>query len=217
MPNESDSQEKPALHPIDLGELLAKLRLGIGQTAELCGVSIRQLSYWTDKGIIKPVDEDRSRSYDYTAVERVSLIKQALDQGYSLDGAVAEADAVLQQRDEERRQIEEMSESNLEQLILDKADNLQQLAERIKRQVRTYRISGDLGRAAASLSGVDRLITFFEGNPYTINTARQIALRLGGEVSEIERELQLLEDKRFIQRIPYPGADVYRYIPQRRR
>jgi len=217
MPREPETREKPTLHPIDVGELLAKLRLGIGQTAELCGVSIRQLSYWTDKGIIKPVDEDRSRSYDYAAIEKVSLIKQALDEGYSLDGAVVEADAVLQKREEERRQIEEMGESNLERLILDKADSLQQLAERIRRQVRTYRISGDLGRAAASLGGVDRLITFFEANPYTINTARQIALRLGGEVSEIERELQLLEDKRFIQRIPYPGADVYRYIPQRRR
>jgi len=217
MSKEPNAQDKPALHPIDIGELLAKLRLGIGQTAELCGISIRQLSYWTDKGIIKPMDEDRSRSYDYAAVETISLIKQALDQGYSLDGAVAEADAILQQRDEERRQIEEMSESNLEQLIIEKAENLQQLGERIRRQVRTYRISGDLGRAAASLSGVDRLITFFEGNPYTINTARQIALRLGGEAGEIERELQLLEDKQFIQRIPYPGADVYRYIPQRRR
>lgn len=217
MSKEPNAQDKPALHPIDIGELLAKLRLGIGQTAELCGISIRQLSYWTDKGIIKPIDEDRSRSYDYAAVETISLIKQALDQGYSLDGAVAEADAILQQRDEERRQIEEMSESNLEQLIIEKAENLQQLGERIRRQVRTYRISGDLGRAAASLSGVDRLITFFEGNPYTINTARQIALRLGGEAGEIERELQLLEDKQFIQRIPYPGADVYRYIPQRRR
>jgi DNA-binding transcriptional MerR regulator len=217
MPNEQDAQEQPALHPIDAGELLAKIRLGIGQTAELCGVSIRQLSYWTDKGIVKPVDEDRSRSYDYAAIERVSLIKQALDQGYSLDGAVTEAENILQKRDEETRQIQEMSESSLERLIVEKADQLQQLAERIRRQVRTYRVSGDLAHAAASLSGVDRLIGFFEANPYTINTARQIALRLGSEVGAIERELQLLEDKRFIQRISYPGADVFRYIPQRRR
>lgn len=217
MPDNSNTHDKPALHPIDIGELLARLRLGIGQTAELCGVSIRQLSYWTDKGIIKAVDENRSRSYDYQSIERVSLIKQALDQGYSLDGAVAEADAVLQKRDDEQRKIEEMSESDLERMVVEKADQLQQLAERIKREVRTYRISGDLGRAAASLSGVDRLITFFESNPYTINTARQIALRLGREVSAVEHELQLLEDKRFIQRISYPGSDVYRYIPQRRR
>jgi DNA-binding transcriptional MerR regulator len=217
MPGNSDTHEKPALHPIDIGELLARLRLGIGQTAELCGVSIRQLSYWTDKGIIKAVDENRSRSYDYESIEKVSLIKQALDQGYSLDGAVAEADGVLQKRDDEQRKIEEMSESDLERMIVEKADQLLQLAERIKREVRTYRISGDLGRAATSLSGVDRLITFFESNPYTINTARQIALRLGREVTEVEHELQLLEDKRFIQRISYPGSDVYRYIPQRRR
>ncbi len=35
-------------------------------------------------------------------------------------------------------------------------------------------------------------------------------------MGEVERELQLLEQKHFIQKISYPGSDVYRYIPQRR-
>jgi len=101
-------------------------------------------------------------------------------------------------------------------LILQQANQLQQLAERIRREIRTYRVSGDLGTVVASLSGVERLIGFFEGNPYTVNTARQIALRVGREVTEVETELDLLEQKKFIQKISYPGADVYRYIPQRR-
>jgi len=217
MVHQPEAKKKAGLQPIDLTELLQSLQLGIGQTAALCGVSIRQLSYWTDKGIVQPLDEDRSRTYDYAAVEKVSLIKQALDQGYSLEGAVAEVEAFLRRREQERKRIEEMPESEVEQVVLGQANQLQQLAERIRREIRTYRVSGDLGRVAASLGGVERLISFFEANPYTVNTARQIALRLGREAGEVEKELQLLEQKKFIQKISYPGADVYRYIPQRRR
>ena len=217
MVHQAEAKKKPGLQPIDMTELLQSLQLGIGQTAMLCGVSIRQLSYWTDKGIVQPVDEDRSRTYDYAAVEKVSLIKQALDQGYSLEGAVAEVEAFLRRRAEEQKRVEEMSEPELEQVVLGQANQLQQLSERIRREIRTYRVSGDLGRVVASLGGVERLISFFEANPYTVNTARQIALRLGREVTEVEKELQLLEQKKFIQKISYPGSDVYRYIPQRRR
>jgi DNA-binding transcriptional MerR regulator len=210
-------KKKVGLQPIDVSDLLTRLRLGIGQAASLCGVSIRQLSYWTDKGIVPPVDEDRTRTYDYPAIEKVSLIKQALDQGFSLEGAVAEVEAHIKRRDQERKKVEEMSDNDLEQLVLGQAQQMQQLADRIRREIRTYRVSGDLGRMAASLGGVERLIGFFEANPYTVNTARQIALRLGREVSEVEQELDLLEQKHFIQKISYPGSDVYRYIPQRRR
>lgn len=216
MTNRTEGKRKKGLIAVDINEVVEGLHLGIGQTAALCGVSVRQLSYWTDKGIVQPVDEDRSRTYDYTAVEKVCLIKQGLDQGYSLEGAVQEAEAFLRRREEEHHRVEQLSDSELEQLILQQANHLQQLAERIRREIRTYRVSGDLGKVAASLSGVERLIAFFEANPYTVNTARQIALRLGREVSEVENELDLLEQKKFIQKISYPGSDVYRYIPQRR-
>jgi len=216
MPEDSEGKRRPNLRPLDIGQLLAHLQLGIGQAAELCGVSVRQLSYWTDKGIIQPVDENKSRAYGFMAVEKISLIKQALDQGFSLEGAVTEAEKHLREREDEHKKLESMSDAELEQLVLARAGQLQQLADRIRREVRTYRVSGDLGELAGALSGIDHLVAFFESNPYTINTARQIALRLGREVGEVERELQLLEEKHFIQRISYPGADVYRYVPQRR-
>ena len=72
---------RSAVRPVDLSKLLERLELGIGQAAHLCGVSIRQLSYWTDKGIIQPSDRSGSRTYDYRAIEKVCLIRQALDQG----------------------------------------------------------------------------------------------------------------------------------------
>jgi len=212
----SHDKKKAGLRPIDVHDLIERLRLGIGQAAALCDVSIRQLSYWTDKGIITPVDEEKNRSYDYGALERVALIKQALDQGYSLEGASAEAENFIKRRDQERLRLMAMPDAELEQFVLSQANQLQGLAEKVRREIRTYRVSGQLQGAATSLGGVDRLISFFEANPYTVNTARQIAIRLGREMSEVERELELLEQKRFIQKISYPGSDVYRYIPQRR-
>jgi len=40
---------------------------------------------------------------------------------------------------------------------------------------------------------------------------------VGREAEVVQKELNLLEERRFIQKISYPGADVYRYIPPRRR
>ena len=97
------------VRPVDFGKLLERLELGIGQAAHLCGVSIRQLSYWTDKGIIKPSERGGSRTYDYAAIEKVCLIKQGLDHGYSLEGAAAEAEVFLDRRDEERQRTARLS------------------------------------------------------------------------------------------------------------
>jgi DNA-binding transcriptional MerR regulator len=216
MPDVMRDRGATSVKPVDLSKLLERLELGIGQAAHLCGVSIRQLSYWTDKGIVKPTDRSGSRTYDYLAIEKVCLIKQALDQGYSLEGAVSEADGFLARRDRERRELEETPDEELQRLAGSRSEKLGQFADRIRRGLRTYRVSGELGRMAASLGGLEKLISFLEANPYTVNTARQIALRVGREVDSVQKELDLLEQRHFIQKIKYPGADVYRYIPRRR-
>jgi DNA-binding transcriptional MerR regulator len=213
----SRERSSSVVRPVDLTQLLERLELGIGQAAQLCGVSIRQLSYWTDKGIIEPSDQGGSRTYDYSAIQKVCLIKQALDHGYALEGAVAEAEAFLDRQGREERERLEMEETELRKLVLARADRLHQFADRIRRGLRTYRVSGDLGRLVASVNGLEKLIAFLEANPYTVNTARQIALRVGRESEQVQKELDLLEERRFVQKISYPGADVYRYIPPRRR
>lgn len=209
-------KKKVGLHPIDVHAMMEHLHLGIGQAAAMCDVSIRQLSYWTDKGIITPIDEDKNRSYDFFALEKIALIKQALDQGYSLEGAVSEVESFVKRREQEKKNIENLSESELEAFVLAQATQLQGLGEKIRRDIRSYRVTGQLQEAVSSLGGIDRLISFFESNPYTVNTARQLAIRLGREMGEVDQELQLLEQRHFIQKISYPGADVYRFIPQRR-
>ena len=217
MADAARERARSAVRPVDLSKLLERVELGIGQAAHLCGVSIRQLSYWTDKGIIKPSQRGGSRTYDYPAIEKVCLVKQALDQGYSLEGAAAEADEFLARRAQERTQLQGVSDEELRRQVAARADRLRQLADRVRRGLRTYRVSGDLGRMAASLTGLEKLIAFLEANPYTVNTARQIALRVGREPEAVQNDLELLEQRRFIQKITYPGADVYRYLPPRRR
>jgi DNA-binding transcriptional MerR regulator len=216
MPDLSRERASSSVRPVDLSKLLEHLELGIGQAAQLCGVSIRQLSYWTDKGILQPTDQGGSRTYDYAAIEKVCLIKQALDQGYSLEGAVAEAETFLAQRHKEQQSLLSMADVDLRKLVLARAEKLHQFADRIRRGLRTYRVSGDLGRLVASVNGLEKLIAFLEANPYTVNTARQIALRVGRESGQVQQELDLLEQRRFVQKISYPGADVYRYLPRRR-
>ena len=208
---------RSAVRPVDLSKLLEGLELGIGQAAHLCGVSIRQLSYWTDKGIIQPAERGGSRTYDFRAIEKVCLVKQALDQGYSLEGAAAEAEAFLSRREQGHQELADLTDEELRKQVVARAERVRQFADRIRRGLRTYRVSGDLGRMAASLTGLEKLIAFLEGNPYVVNTARQIALRVGREPEAVETDLDLLEQRRFIQKIRYPGADVYRYIPPRRR
>jgi len=224
------SRQKNGIRPIDLGEALSRLKLGIGPAARMCGISIRQLSYWTDKGIfteeidkaasgkgkIKSKASNRSRLYDYPALEKACLIKQGLDAGYSLEAAVTEAEAFLEKRDAAKKHLNKLPETELSTLIGEQVESIAGLAERIRRGLRTYRVSGDLGRMAASSRGLERLITFFEANPYTVNTARQIALRMGRDVEEVSKELKVLEEKRFIQRISYPGNDIFRYLPRRK-
>jgi DNA-binding transcriptional MerR regulator len=217
MADAARERARSAVRPVDLSKLLERVELGIGQAAHLCGVSIRQLSYWTDKGIIKPSQRGGSRTYDYPAIEKVCLIKQALDQGYSLEGAAAEAEEFLTGRAQERTQLQGVSDEELREQVAARVDRLRQLADRVRRGLRTYRVSGDLGRMAASLTGLEKLIAFLEANPYTVNTARQIALRVGREPEAVQNDLDLLEQRRFIQKITYPGADVYRYLPPRRR
>ncbi len=213
----SGERPRSSVRPVDFSKLLERLELGIGQAARLCGVSIRQLSYWTDKGIITPIARGSSRTYDYPAIVKVCLIKQGLDEGYSLEGAVAEAEAFLERRDKKQRQLAATPEVELRKLLLARGDRVREFADRIRRGLRTYRVSGDLGRLVASVSGLEKLIAFLEANPYTVNTARQIALRVGREADAVQQELELLEQRRFVQKISYPGADVYRYIPPRQR
>jgi DNA-binding transcriptional MerR regulator len=74
-------------------ELLKRLVVGIGEVSEISGVPQRQLRYWEDKGIISPVEPGSGvRRYDYPTVKRILVIKELVDDGYTLDAAARKVD-----------------------------------------------------------------------------------------------------------------------------
>jgi hypothetical protein len=85
--------DKP-LNLIEYGEFLSRLVVGIGEVAEITGVPQRQIRYWQDKGIIQAVvsRDSSTRRYDYLNIKKILLIKQLLDEGYTLDAAAAKVE-----------------------------------------------------------------------------------------------------------------------------
>ncbi|MEC5143966.1 MerR family transcriptional regulator [Chitinophaga sp. 212800010-3] len=70
-------------------DFLDKLVVGIGEVAQITGIPTRQIRYWEDKGIIVSLTEEegKNRRYDYKNIKKMLLIKELLDEGYTLDAA----------------------------------------------------------------------------------------------------------------------------------
>ena len=74
-------------------EFLHKLIMGIGEVSEVTGVPTRQIRYWEEKGYIKSVSEQgKNRRYNYMNIKKILLIKELLDEGYTLEASVLKVD-----------------------------------------------------------------------------------------------------------------------------
>ena len=71
-----------------LWEALPDLTLNIAQTATLCGISVRQLGYWTRQGYVSAQGLGARRTYGLDSVRRVLAIRKAMDGGASLRQAL---------------------------------------------------------------------------------------------------------------------------------
>lgn len=70
-------------------ELLNKLVVAIGEVSEITGVPTRKLRYWEEKGIINSENdaEGSTRRYNYLNIKKIILIKELLEDGYTLDAS----------------------------------------------------------------------------------------------------------------------------------
>ncbi|MGE7775123.1 MerR family transcriptional regulator [Chitinophaga caseinilytica] len=70
-------------------EFLGRLVVGIGEVSQITGIPARQIRYWEDKGIIISLTEEegKNRRYDYANIKKMLLIKELLDEGFTLDAA----------------------------------------------------------------------------------------------------------------------------------
>ncbi len=70
-------------------DFLDKLVVGIGEVSQITGISTRQIRYWEEKGIIVSLTEEegKNRRYDYKNIKKMLLVKELMDEGYTLDAA----------------------------------------------------------------------------------------------------------------------------------
>lgn len=70
-------------------DFLEKLIVGIGEVSQITGIPTRQIRYWEEKEIIYSVTEEegKNRRYDYKNIKKMLLIKDLLDEGYTLDAS----------------------------------------------------------------------------------------------------------------------------------
>ncbi len=74
-----------------LWEALPDLTLNIAQAAALCGISVRQLGYWTRQGYVEASGQETRRAYGLGAIRRVLGIRKAMEAGASLRQALRQS------------------------------------------------------------------------------------------------------------------------------
>lgn len=79
-------------------DFLDKLIVGIGEVSQITGIPTRQIRYWEEKGIIKSLTEEegKNRRYNYENIKSMLLIKELLDEGYTLDAAANKVKARME-------------------------------------------------------------------------------------------------------------------------
>ena len=70
-------------------DFLKKLVVVIGEVSQITGIPTRQIRFWEEKGILKSLTEKegKNRRYDYLNIKKILLIKELLDEGYTLDAS----------------------------------------------------------------------------------------------------------------------------------
>lgn len=79
-------------------KFLEQLIVGIGEVSQITGIPTRQIRYWEDKGIIKSLTEQegKNRRYNYENIKKMILIKELLEEGFTLDAASQKLDSRMQ-------------------------------------------------------------------------------------------------------------------------
>ncbi|MBV8086616.1 MAG: MerR family transcriptional regulator [Chloroflexi bacterium] len=131
--------------------LLEKLRLSVGEAARVTGASVRQVSYWTQKGLVRAIGTPTKRRYDFRALERIALIKQHLAEGYALEEAAREADRL--QRAARAAKLALVQEP--QELIQQRLAELEELVGYLRRRLAQGAPRAQLASTADKLAQLD--------------------------------------------------------------
>jgi DNA-binding transcriptional MerR regulator len=195
-----------ALRPVEPAQTLEKLRLTAGKAAELCGVSRRQLCYWADTGIISGLEAEEGeqaegekekdgsrRIYDFPALEKVMLIKQALDDGPGLRRAAQEVSEYLAGRREKAKELVSSFGEQRESFLLEQGEQLEKLARRARNLAPRLGSRDKLLALHSALEPLDRLQERISGGELLLEEDVMGCLRLAESLEQAEARLWRLE------------------------
>ena len=169
----------PTFDPL-LWEALPDLNLNIAQTAELCGISVRQLGYWTRQGYVMAQGKGTRRTYGLESVRRLLAIRKAMNSGLSLRQAL--------------RSVADLSPSTAPPIITPPAA-----------KANAFSLSQT---DAASLS--ESLHAFFLANGRTRDHAGGLAIKLGRFEEDVQAAAEALCVAGILVSMPCAGMTVYR-------
>ena len=94
-------------------DLMKKLVVGIGEVSCITQVPIRQIRYWEQKGIIESVCDSSNctRKYDYPNIKKIMLVKELIDEGYTLDASAKKVEHRLASIDKAFAKLVEKEEN----------------------------------------------------------------------------------------------------------
>lgn len=173
------------------GEVLGRLRLSAAEAARVCGVTPRQLIYWTKKGIVRP-SLDGSEDYDVFALEKAIRIRRALATGRSLEKAAQQVDRDLADRTMELDRLSSLDGESLEAELRRRLERLETRVADLRHMLPVTLGVARLRRAVAVLSTLEAhgTLTAATGNG---DAAKLVAARLGRAVDELESLLREVE------------------------
>ncbi|SFK57133.1 MerR family transcriptional regulator [Proteiniphilum acetatigenes] len=92
-------------------DFLDKLVVGIGEVSQITNIPTRQIRYWEDKGIIKSLTEveGKNRRYNYENIKKMLLIKEMIDEGYTLDAAAEKVKKRMEMIEETLNKLQKKS------------------------------------------------------------------------------------------------------------
>lgn len=161
-------------------QLLSRLTLNARAAAQVCGISVRQLTYWSDRGLIPTLG---ARRYGIAALNKALMIKQALDQGFTLQRAARMVEEQLAAVEAERASRAALPLSDLHHLVGERLSDLLVQVRRYRQMLLTAPPPAD-DPSLATRNGV-------EGKE-SPRSAKDFALRLNRAVDELAAALSEL-------------------------
>lgn len=195
------SNQKNVLQPIEAATLLNNLKLTTGKAAQFAGVSRRQLCYWTDTGIITSFEADdiaddegdaNRRSYDFDALYKVLLIKQAIENNSGLRRASKEVDKHLANRRREAQELLASIEQKREEFLTQQAVKLQEVTDQIRRLASTMRERGRLLELYHALDWLDRMADRVQNGEVLLEEEADACLKLASLIEQAEAQYSSL-------------------------